>query len=199
MSLCSQQQGLGVSPAFQSQPLQAREYLTHYEDEPCLRHSHPKLPSMYEDDYKNYLVKKNIPGGTYSFRSSEVDPVTPMPDYSVLSESNLVAHPVVPSVDFTSLIKRIPDYEAPKLSDITEQPWYQKMLKEGEDILTQARLDLDNIHVDRPHAGKPAHLDFTRKKLDFLGTLGADKVEVDYDGDIIGGSSQIGKFKFDWE
>ena len=47
-----------------------------------------------------------------------------------------------------------------------------------------------NFHVDRAHAGKPVHIDLTTK-LPGLG--GSDKVEVDFNGKIICGSTQIGK------
>jgi len=50
-----------------------------------------------------------------------------------------------------------------------------------------------NFQIDRSHAGKPEHVDLTTK---FSG--GADKVEVDFSGNVIGGSTQIGKTRINW-
>jgi hypothetical protein len=55
-----------------------------------------------------------------------------------------------------------------------------------------------NIHVDRPHGDKPCHVDLT-KILPLPDLGGADKVAVDQYGNVVGGSTQIGKFKYDWE
>ena len=51
-----------------------------------------------------------------------------------------------------------------------------------------------NFQVDRSHADKPKHVDLTVK----IPGIGADKVEVDFDGNIIGGSTQIGSQKIKW-
>lgn len=56
--------------------------------------------------------------------------------------------------------------------------------------------DRDNVHVDRAHDGKPEHVDLTRR-LPEVG--GADKVEVDFDGNVIGGSTHAGPVKMPWE
>lgn len=53
-----------------------------------------------------------------------------------------------------------------------------------------------NFQVDRPHDEKPAHVDLTRILQD-LG--GADKCEVDFNGNVIGGSTQIGRIKMPWD
>lgn len=55
--------------------------------------------------------------------------------------------------------------------------------------------DRDNIRPDRAHDDKPKHTDMTRK-LPELG--GSDKVEVDDEGKVIGGSTQVGKAKINW-
>jgi len=41
-----------------------------------------------------------------------------------------------------------------------------------------------NFQLDRPHGDKPQHVDLTRR----FG-MGADKVEVDWDGSVIGGTT----------
>ncbi len=52
-----------------------------------------------------------------------------------------------------------------------------------------------NFQVDRPHAMKPEHVDLTA----ILPSMrGADKVEVDFNGDVIGGSTQVGPTKISW-
>ncbi len=51
-----------------------------------------------------------------------------------------------------------------------------------------------NFQVDRPHAGKPEHIDLTRR----LPGVGADKVEIDFHGNVIGGSTFVGKQKINW-
>ena len=50
-----------------------------------------------------------------------------------------------------------------------------------------------NFAIDRPHGNKPVHVDLTSK---FSG--GADKVDVDFSGNIIGGSTHIGPTKMNW-
>jgi hypothetical protein len=50
-----------------------------------------------------------------------------------------------------------------------------------------------NFSLDQPHADKPEHIDLTAR---FEG--GADKVEVDFNGDVIGGSTQIGPVNLKW-
>lgn len=52
-----------------------------------------------------------------------------------------------------------------------------------------------NFQLDRAHAGKPDHVDLTAVLRDF-GV--ADKVEVDGDGNVGGGSTQLGPYKFNW-
>lgn len=52
-----------------------------------------------------------------------------------------------------------------------------------------------NFQIDRPHDGKSEHVDLTRV-LRNIG--GADKVEVDFNGNVIGGSTQIGPIKMKW-
>lgn len=49
-----------------------------------------------------------------------------------------------------------------------------------------------NFAIDGSHGGKPVHVDLTSKFTD-----GADKVAVDYNGNIIGGSTHIGPMKLD--
>ena len=50
-----------------------------------------------------------------------------------------------------------------------------------------------NFQIDRPHDDKPVHIDLTSKLPG-----GADKAEINYDGDIIGGSTSVGPIKMDW-
>jgi len=54
--------------------------------------------------------------------------------------------------------------------------------------------DQGNFQLDRPHDGKPQHVDLTAR----LRGIGADKVEVDFNGNVIGGSTQIGKTTLSW-
>lgn len=49
--------------------------------------------------------------------------------------------------------------------------------------------DRDNIRRDRAHDGKPEHIDMTRV-IPEIG--GADRVAVDFEGNVIGRSTQIG-------
>ncbi len=51
-----------------------------------------------------------------------------------------------------------------------------------------------NFQIDRPHAGKIEHVDITAR----IPNIGADKVEVDFNGNIIGGSTHIGPMKLNW-
>ncbi len=51
-----------------------------------------------------------------------------------------------------------------------------------------------NFQIDRPHDGKPEHIDLTVR----IPGLGADKVEVDFNGNVIGGSTHIGPKKIKW-
>ena len=51
-----------------------------------------------------------------------------------------------------------------------------------------------NFSIDRAHANKPVHADFTYKIPGF----GADKTEVDFNGNIIGGSTHIGHQQLKW-
>jgi hypothetical protein len=51
------------------------------------------------------------------------------------------------------------------------------------------------FQIDRAHAGKLEYVDLTQR-LPNIG--GADKVEVDYNGNVIGGSTQIGNSKLNW-
>lgn len=51
-----------------------------------------------------------------------------------------------------------------------------------------------NFQVDRAHGGKPKHVDLTVR----IPGLGAEKVEVDFNGNVIGGSTQVGSKKIDW-
>ncbi|MCP4700371.1 MAG: hypothetical protein GY862_26490 [Gammaproteobacteria bacterium] len=51
-----------------------------------------------------------------------------------------------------------------------------------------------NFQIDRPHDGKPEHVDLTVK----IPGIGADKVEVGFNGNVIGGSSHIGPQKIKW-
>ena len=55
--------------------------------------------------------------------------------------------------------------------------------------------DNTNFQIDRPHAGKDEHVDLT-PIIPKIG--GADKVEVDFHGNVIGGFTQIGKTKLNW-
>ncbi len=50
-----------------------------------------------------------------------------------------------------------------------------------------------NFQIDRPHGDKPSHVDLATR---FPG--GADKVEVGFDGNVIGGSTHIGPTKIKW-
>lgn len=51
-----------------------------------------------------------------------------------------------------------------------------------------------NFQVDCAHAGKVEHVDLTR----IMPGLGADKVEVDSYGNVLGGLTQIGSTKMKW-
>ena len=51
-----------------------------------------------------------------------------------------------------------------------------------------------NFQIDRPHDGKPKHIDLTAR----IPRLGADKVEVDFQGNVLGGTTQIGKKNIKW-
>lgn len=52
-----------------------------------------------------------------------------------------------------------------------------------------------NFQIDRAHAGKSQHVDLSA----LISNLGAaDKVEVDYNGNVIGGTTQIGSVKMKW-
>lgn len=64
--------------------------------------------------------------------------------------------------------------------------YYQKKVRRllGDDF---------NFQIDTPHGGKPEHVDLTSR---FMG--GADKIEVDRDGNIIGGSVRYGKAKINY-
>lgn len=53
-----------------------------------------------------------------------------------------------------------------------------------------------NFHFDRPHAGKTLHVDLTQP---LPSIFGADKVEVDANGNVLGGTTFIGKKKIKWE
>lgn len=55
--------------------------------------------------------------------------------------------------------------------------------------------DVFNIRGDRAHDGKPEHIDMTVKLPEIAG---ADKVAVDFEGNVIGGSTQVGKTKGTW-
>jgi len=61
---------------------------------------------------------------------------------------------------------------------------------------TTLRPDDDNIHMDRAHGDYPEHLDMTRRLPDFGGS---DQVRVNSDGDILDGTTHIGKLKLPWE
>lgn len=52
-----------------------------------------------------------------------------------------------------------------------------------------------NFQPDRPHAGKSEHADLTVRIPGF----GADKVEVGFNGNVIGGSTNIGPKKLNWK
>lgn len=52
-----------------------------------------------------------------------------------------------------------------------------------------------NFQIDRPHDGKPEHVDLTRRLPDIGG---ADKAEVDFNGNVIGGLTMIGQTKMKW-
>ena len=52
-----------------------------------------------------------------------------------------------------------------------------------------------NFQVDRAHAGKDKHVDLTVRLPEISG---ADKVEVDFNGNVIGGSTNIGNVKLNW-
>lgn len=51
-----------------------------------------------------------------------------------------------------------------------------------------------NFQIDRPHAGKDEHVDLTVR----IPSMGADKVEIDFNGNVIGGSTNIGLTKLNW-
>jgi hypothetical protein len=51
-----------------------------------------------------------------------------------------------------------------------------------------------NFQIDSAHGEKPDHVDLTVKILG----IGADKVEVDLNGNVIGGLTQIGPKKLKW-
>lgn len=51
-----------------------------------------------------------------------------------------------------------------------------------------------NFQIDRAHDGKPEHVDLTS----ILPYGVADKVEVDHNGNVIGGTTQLGKETFRW-
>ena len=51
-----------------------------------------------------------------------------------------------------------------------------------------------NFQIDRPHAEKPVHVDLTVR----IPGLGTDKVEVDFNGNVLGGSTHIGPKKLIW-
>ncbi|EDN68647.1 hypothetical protein BGP_0473 [Beggiatoa sp. PS] len=52
-----------------------------------------------------------------------------------------------------------------------------------------------NFQIDKPHDGKPVHVDLTTV-IPNIG--GADKVGVDFNGNIIDGSTHIGPQKIKW-
>ena len=52
-----------------------------------------------------------------------------------------------------------------------------------------------NFQLDRAHGPKPVHVDLTSR----IPNLGADKVEVDFQGNVRGGSTQIGTQKLNWK
>lgn len=52
-----------------------------------------------------------------------------------------------------------------------------------------------NFGIDEAHAGKPRHVNLTAR-LPEIG--GADSVEVDENGNVIGGYTQIGPKKLNW-
>ena len=51
-----------------------------------------------------------------------------------------------------------------------------------------------NLQVDRAHGDKPDHVDLTVR----IPGLGADKAEVDHNGNVTGGFTQIGPKKLIW-
>jgi len=51
-----------------------------------------------------------------------------------------------------------------------------------------------NFQIDRAHAGKAKHVDLTAR----IPGLGADKAEVDFNGNVLRGSTQIGPTKMKW-
>lgn len=51
------------------------------------------------------------------------------------------------------------------------------------------------FQIDRPHAGKPQHVDLTHI-LPEIG--GADKVAVDLNGAVLGGLTRVGPIKMGW-
>lgn len=55
-----------------------------------------------------------------------------------------------------------------------------------------------NFSIDKPHGNKPEHIDLTTKFNTETNIIGADKVEIDFGGNIIGGSTQINKIKLPW-
>ncbi len=52
-----------------------------------------------------------------------------------------------------------------------------------------------NFQLDRAHGGKPEHVDLTRI-LSEMG--GADTVQVDYNGNVLGGTTNVGGQKLPW-
>lgn len=52
-----------------------------------------------------------------------------------------------------------------------------------------------NFQVDRAHAGKEEHVDLVTRLPEIKG---ADKVEVDFNGNVKGGSTHVGNIKMDW-
>jgi HSP20 family molecular chaperone IbpA len=51
-----------------------------------------------------------------------------------------------------------------------------------------------NFQVDRAHDGKPEHVDLTIR----IPGLGADKVEIDFNGNVLGGSTWSGTRSLKW-
>jgi hypothetical protein len=78
---------------------------------------------------------------------------------------------------------------------LTNKGGIMRPLSEFQNDVKDLLGDNMNFQVDRPHAGKDKHVDLTTIVPAFRG---ADKVEVDFNGNIIGGSTQIGKTKLDW-
>ncbi len=56
-----------------------------------------------------------------------------------------------------------------------------------------------NFQLDRPHMGKPCHVDLSVILPNLPEIGGADKTEVDFRGNVIGGATFAGRAKLGWD